>query len=158
MLSFRSLWNACKDKIHIKDKLLVHGYVHFSLSRINAPVEIILIIFLIWIAVSYGDGTIFKRIRSTISDAWSEQTWSIDEWEREQIMNKSRDFLCDFPRILNFNEDYWFNEDKDKNQEAINNLFAVDIIGILYYIYLYLFILAHIFRFSFSWSNIIVNY
>ena len=133
MLSFQALKKVCEDEhqsfIHRKDYLLVHGYVRNSLAR-NAPMEIILIIFLIWIAVSYGDGTIFKRIASTISEAWSEQTWSIDAWEREQIMNKSRDCLCDFPRILNFNEDYWFNLDKDKNQEAINNLFTVDIIGI----------------------------
>ena len=155
MLSFRSLSNVCKDKIHIKDKLLVHGYVHFSLSHINAPVEIIFIIFLLWIAVSYGDGTIFKRITSTISNAWTEQTWSIDAWEREQIMNKSRDTLCHFPTILNFNEDYWFN-----NKQAINHLFTVGIIGIINYLILllYIFILAHIFRFRFSWSNIIVDY
>ena len=117
MSSFRSLTKICQDHIQSKDKLLVYGYVHRIVR--NAPMEIISLIFLIWIALSYRDGTIFRRIRTKILAVFNSSS-SIDY----EIMNQSRITLCNIPLILNLKKDW------DKDDEARNILFSPAIIGI----------------------------
>ena len=119
MSSLHSITKICQDYIHLNDELLVHGYAH-RLAR-NAPMEIIYLIFLMWTALSYRDGTIFRRVRSKILTVFNLSV-SIDD---EIIMDQARDALCNLPIILNLKKDW------DADDAARNILFSPAMIGIL---------------------------
>ena len=74
-------------------------------------------------ALSYSDGTFFRRIITTISAPF--KNWGTEFQHHSKLMmmiEKSKESICNLPTILQLN-DHW-------DSEAVNTLFAEGMIGI----------------------------